>query len=69
MDMFRHDNIADDVQAVPFPHLLQSLFEDIARLRGGEKRGSTVTTERDEMKVAGLLKAVESVGYDWSLVG
>ena len=69
MHVFGHDNVGDDVDAVPFPHLLQSLFEDVARLRGCEKRGPTVTTERDEMKIAGLLKAVESAGHDWSLIG
>lgn len=59
---------ADDVDAVPFPHLLQSLLEGVARLRGCEKRGPAVTTERNEMEVVGLLKAVESAGHDRSVL-
>ena len=69
MYVFGHDNVANNVDAVPFPHLLQSLFEDVARLRGGEERSPTVTTERDEVNVAGLLEAVESAWHRRSLVG
>ncbi len=67
VDVFRHDDVSDDEKSVPAADLLKSLFEDVARLRRREQWCPTITTESDEVKVAGLLETVESAGHQTNL--
>jgi len=62
MDMLRHDHVAGDEETVALAGLFQGAFKDLARLGVDQARLSAVTTEGDEVEVAGLVKALQSPG-------
>ena len=57
--MFRHDDVTEDAELVIYPRLFQGAFELDSRGGCAEFGLASVTTEGDEMKVAGLLVPVE----------
>ena len=63
MDMFRHNNIAEDTKSIAPARLLQSSLEEVARYWIGEIRKTVVTTEGEEMEVPCLLVALEPRGH------
>jgi len=61
--MLRHDHVTDDEESVPAADLFERLLEGATCFWNPEERCATVTTEGDEVKVAGLLETVESAGH------
>ena len=57
VDVFWHDDVADDVKVVAFADGFQGFEEDLFCVGGGQVGGSVVTTEGDEVEVSGLLSA------------
>jgi hypothetical protein len=53
--MLRHDYVTGNNKPVTAPHALQSIFEKLHGFDCGQVGTATVTAERDEMKVPGLL--------------
>jgi hypothetical protein len=57
MDMFRHDDVTGDDEAVTVPYFLQFFLKDCVPGSGFEQRLSVVTTEGEEVEMARVLKA------------
>jgi hypothetical protein len=57
MDMFGHDDVAEEVELIFFAHGLERVLEDGRGVRGGEVWVAVVTTEGDEVEVASLLSS------------
>jgi len=57
MHMFGHDDISSDDEAVAMPHLFQFLLEYAVAGSRFEQRLSAITTEGDEVEVAGVVIA------------
>ena len=65
--MFGHDHIAGHHKAVPPPHLLQNLKQQIAMLRTGEQWSSLVTTGGNEVQIPRAVVAMKFVGHKGEL--
>ncbi len=63
MNVFGHDDIAEDFEVVPESGALQGRLEESLCLFGGEIGSSAVTTEGDEVVVSFLLVSLEEVGH------
>ena len=49
VDMLRHDNIADQGEAVQVAHFIQNLDKDISSANRAQERQAPIASERDEM--------------------
>src|SRR5205085_4694614 len=58
--VFRHHHVSIDAKRKLFPDPFQRRLERDARLGAGEIRPPAITTESEEVKLSGLLKALES---------
>ena len=67
MDVFGHDDVAEDVESVPAPDLFQGAFEDSPWWIGIEESQAAVTTEGDEMIATELVVALETSGHGESV--
>jgi hypothetical protein len=64
MHVLRHDHIAKYEQDISPSHLLKRSLENSAGLRSFQIRKPIMATKSEEMKIAGLLKALKPVGHD-----
>lgn len=69
MDVLRHDDITEYVEFVMFACLFEGAFAAIAGSRSTEAGLATVTTEGEEVQVAGVLKAMEAPRHGWIVGG
>ena len=49
MDVVRHENIAEDLEAVCFARFFEDLLEDVAGCRGSQDVGVAVAANGDEV--------------------
>ena len=63
VQMFWHDDIADQSEAIASADFLEDLHHKIPCPRGCKKRPSLVTAKRDEMKIAVSSDALEILGH------
>jgi len=63
MDVFRHDDVAHQGEAITIAHLIQNLDENIPGMNRAQERQAPVTTEGDEMKMAVPLVTNQSLGH------
>ena len=59
VEMFWHDDIADQSEAVASAHFLENLHGQILRAGGGQERPSLVAAKSDEVKIAPAGDALE----------
>jgi hypothetical protein len=69
MDMLRHDDISEYVEPVISAGLFERTLTAIPGSRSAEVRLAVVTTEGEEMKIAGVLKTTEAPRHDWIVGG
>lgn len=69
MDVFGHDDVAEDLEDVVFTGLFEGLEEGVAGVGGGEAGEAVVTGEGEEVVVAEVLEAVEAERHGGSLGG
>lgn len=67
MDVVRHDDVAEDLEAVLFPCLFEDFLEGISGFFCVQDEGVTMTADGDEVKVTGLLESFEAGWHDGSL--
>ena len=60
---FGHDNIAHNFKLVFAPDLLEDAEKYLARMPGAQQRLPTITTARDEMKVAETVDPPQTAGH------
>jgi hypothetical protein len=60
VDVFRHDHVAADEEAVGAANLFKGFLDEGSRLRRCEAWATVITTEGDEMEVARLLVPLQS---------
>lgn len=63
VDMFRHDDVAANDEAIPAADLLEGLLENVAGQRRVEQGATAVATEGDEVEAAGLLISLEPLRH------
>src|SRR5512143_2631346 len=61
--MLRHYHVSIDAHREPLPHVFQTSHQQIANIRRIEVRLPAVTTECDEVAVAGLLEPFQSARH------
>ena len=66
MDVLRHEDVAGYIEALLFSGLFEDLEDGFFGFRGLEEGLTLVTTEGDEVGVAGLLEAFEACGHGGS---
>jgi len=64
VDVFRHDDVADDHEAVALARLFQKREEAVAAARGAQKRQSPVAGAGDKVQVMSAVGAMQSAGPD-----
>jgi hypothetical protein len=57
VDVFGHDDVAEEVELVFFAHGLEGVLEDGSGVRRSQVWVAVVTTEGDEVEVASLLSS------------
>jgi hypothetical protein len=67
VDVFGHDYVSVDTEVVVLAGSFQGRFEGVAGLRSVEVWATGVTTESQEVKLSGLLIALESLGHSGNL--
>src|SRR5262249_32891853 len=67
VNMFRHDDVAVDTQPVSAPHPLQSILESAARQLRDQRLAAAIAAEGDEVRLPGLVEALESPRHAASL--
>jgi tetratricopeptide (TPR) repeat protein len=63
MDMFRHDDVAHQAEAVPVAHLAENLHENISGANGAQQGQASLASESNEMQMAAPIVADEFVGH------
>jgi len=63
MDVFGHEDVAEDVEIVPQPELFESFEKDCAGVVVVEVRETPITTEGDEVVVAEAVIALETARH------
>jgi hypothetical protein len=63
MHVLGHDDIAANEEPILLANALERLLEDATARRVAELRPPAITTEGDEVQIAGLLEAFESPGH------
>jgi hypothetical protein len=66
--VFWHDHVAVDIQPVVSPNALQGGFEGLLCVFRVEKLKPSITAERHEMRLLGLMEPLEGPGHELSLV-
>jgi hypothetical protein len=66
MYMLRHHHVAAYEEVVPHPQRLQRTFENLSRRGRSKMLVVSITTERDKMKITGILIADEGMGHETS---
>jgi hypothetical protein len=51
VDVFRHDDVSEDVEDIALTNLFEGLFETVAGFQGGEVGRPVVTAEGEEMEI------------------
>jgi len=64
MNMFRHDNIAEDAHFESAPCLLKSEKESLFHVHLRQQRKTVIAAESNEMGLAGTMKPLEALGHD-----
>ena len=64
VDVLRHDDITDEVKAVPAANAFECMDHLIAGVCGTQSRGTMIATERDEVQMPSLLVSFESPGHE-----
>jgi len=64
VNVFGHDDVADELETISISHLTENLDERVSRARRAEKRESAVTTEAEEMQMVETVDALESFGHN-----
>ena len=67
VNVLGHDYVSIDEEPVLHSRLFEGLLEHLRRSGPSEKRLSPVTTERNEMKTAGVLEALEAPRHGWRI--
>ena len=60
MNVLRHDHIANYDEPILPAHGFEGAQEQVATPRASKQRQSAITTEREEVKLAGLVEAFQS---------
>jgi len=60
MDVFGHDDVSEDPQAISAPDTLERGDKGIFCMGRVQERSTAITGEGDEMRVSGLVEALES---------
>ena len=63
VDMLGHNHVSDDHEAVTTADLFEDLEKQIAPWFGVEQRTTLVTTEGDEVQIAGAVVSSEAIGH------
>ncbi|MGA8728826.1 MAG: hypothetical protein WB608_08760, partial [Terracidiphilus sp.] len=63
MDVFWHNNVAGNNKLIFLPDFFESGFEEVSGFRGGQIGQAMVTTECEEMHLAGILVTNEPFGH------
>ena len=63
MDMFRHDYIAGDDEAISLANLFKDLEEDVTTMNKPEKRSAVMAATGDEMEFSVAVDSLESFGH------
>ena len=68
VNVFGHDDITEDKEAVLHSRLFECLLEHLCRAVFHQKRLTAVATEGDEVKGADVLISLEAPGHEWRIV-
>ena len=63
MRVLRHHDVAHNFELVFAPDLLEDAEKYLARMPGAQQRLPTITTARDEMKVAETVDPPQTAGH------
>jgi len=63
VNVLRHDNVADHVEAVPLTHSFECISEERSGLSGSQVWSSLITTESDEVKIACFLESDQAPSH------
>ncbi len=66
VNMFRHDNIAEDPRLEPSPRLLKSKKERLFHVHLRQQGKTVITTECNEMRLTGTREPFETFRHDVS---
>jgi hypothetical protein len=64
MNVLGHDHVPRDVKSIPLPRLLESLLEDVAGARRGQKRGASIAAKCQKVQTACFLEALEASRHE-----
>lgn len=67
MDVVRHEDVAEDGEAISLAGLFEDLLEGVAGGGSSEDIGVTVAADGDEVEMPGLLMSNEALGHGVSL--
>jgi hypothetical protein len=63
MEVFGHENVAEDTEAIMLTHIFQRLQEEQLDAIVRKERSPLVTTARDEVKVVGPVASLKTGGH------